>query len=337
MTVKDTDQDDSANKDEENSIVDEVTPDQQELLDAEAEVKAEEEAKAKAEADTEEKPDAEPDKDSKPEKDEDEKAETPRIPKSRLDEVLDKANRATAENAYLKQRLEALEAAKPEEKEATPPVEDQVSALEAKRDEIWQMADDGELSLSEARKQERALDAEISALQKPEPKPPAPQQDTYFSIEKQKIIAENPAIKAINDAFPIGTKGNDRRWELIEGEAQEAMERDGTPLNPDDPLSKLEYMRKQGEIAARYAPLWGVEVPKPNGQPESNSGKSQAENRKNKLDLADNHPTAIEEMGSTGDALQYTEAQLEAMTDDEIEALPDSIKNKIAGNSFDFG
>jgi len=335
MTVKNTDQDDSAKQpEEENSDAEEVTLDQQELLDAEAEVKAEEEAKAKAADDTEEK--KEPEQETA--KDEDAKPEPVMIPKSRFDEVLDKANRSEAETAYLKQRLEALEAQKPEQKEATPPVEDQIAALESKRDEIWQKADDGELSLSEARKQERALDAEISTLQKPEqPKPQAPQPDTYFTIEKRKIMAENPAIDAINDKFPVGTQANDRRWELIEGEAQEAMERDGKPLDPNDPLSKLEYMRKQGEIAAKYAPLWGVEVPKPNGQPESNSGTSQAGDRKKKLDLADNHPTAIDEMGSTGDALQYTDAQLEAMTDDEIEALPDSIKSKIAGSSFDFG
>ena len=232
---------------------DDDDPDAQALKDALAEAEAEE-AAAKQAVENAEK-EAQPEKsEAAPEtKDGDKAAETkpdageqPMIPKARFDEVADRANRASAQVLYLQGQLEAYRSGqKTEPKAEEPTPETTIDELEAQRDAIWKKADDGDLTLSEARKQERALDRRIAEIEraaqpKPEEKPGPAGQDLYLREKTAEIQRQHPYVGKIN-ALPEADQ--DAAWSFLEKKAEAAIAETARAEIPDVRQVLLEDLR----------------------------------------------------------------------------------------------
>lgn len=338
--------DDQAQQPDAAIVPDDDDPDARELAALQAELEAEEKAAAGEPAKGEEgkaSPDAaaaKPNADPEPPKDK--TAATPMIPKERFDEALDKSNRYKSEAEYWKGLAEAAaaNAAKNADpaKPAEPSREEQIAVLEAEREDLLKRADDYDLKPSEMLLKHSEIERKIAALQTPEPAKsqpaPTPREDLYLNEKTQALRTAHPytsKIDALEDA--------DDRWDILEREAAKAMAKAGTPLDANNPVSVLQFRERVAKLTDVYGPLWAGPLDQspssPTADPKNRDTPSTvATDRAAKLDMADKMPPSLDKMNASGGELQITEAQIEAMTDEEIDALPAATKARIVGGSF---
>jgi hypothetical protein len=321
-------------------------PDAKELADAMAEVEAEDKA-AKGEPDDKPKADegatAPPPATAptdKPKADAGTPA-SPMIPKERLDQTIDRLKRAESEAQYYKGLAEAAKATstRADAKTPKPKPEDQIADLEAQIEAAWKKVDSYEVAPSEARAQEREMQKQIDALKAPTPEPakpdPGPREDLYLREKTEAIMQAHPYVSKI-DALPDANE----RWDFIEGEAARQMAAAGTPLNTADPMSVLHFRQGVAKLADTYGPLWAgpldqTQSPTPTKPTNGSTPSELAKAREAKLTMADTMPPDLSKVGSGGGGeLQVTDAQIEAMSDEDIEKLPEAVRKRIAGDSF---
>ncbi len=190
--------------------------------------------------------------------------------------------------------------------------------------------DDGDISSSDLHKemfilqdQEREIQQiimqeNLSKQQKAEPGDTG--DNLYLQDQTRALNVEFPYVEMIK---------NPAQWQMIESEARGILNNSGVQLLTGD-AGALQVRRKMAEVATYYGPAFtGKNLPQDeNKQPEKNYSTNQE--REAKLNLAAQHPANINTMGNAGNILpEVTESQIETMSDDDIEALPASVRQKL--------
>jgi hypothetical protein len=260
-----------------------------------------------------------------------------KIPKARLDEEIKKSSSAAHEAAYWKGIADArevmLKQGKGGDSEATQQVVETPEQKIAKFDdgivELAKKYDDGEITMAEFKKQERDFQKQIREVEMSAVKqPPAPQpvktgNDLYMQEKAQQIVTEHPYLELMSEG--------DR---LFLGEKAEAeLIAEGARLQIGDPASILAVQKRMGELSDRLgSALTGKQLPqKTVTQPLKKAGVSEnAAARQVKLEMKNTQPPPTHSLGNPGSVKEYTEADIEKMSDDDIARLPASVREKLS-------
>lgn len=249
----------------------------------------------------------------------------PMIPKERFDEVRQQA-------AYWKGVAEGRASNQPQTEAA--PVEqakpaDPLAEIEAKRLALADRFDAGEIGMKQYAQESGALDREVIRIAAETAKAAVPQQQPADDLFLDQITAD---LEAKHPYATMITAPED--WAFIEAKAAAALKEAGVRLD-QGPRSDLALRQKMAELTDVYGPtLTGKTLqpqpqqPVPNGQKPGLSPSAQA--HKDKLELAARMPPDVSSLGATGAGKgEVTEADIERMTEEEIAALPRSIRDRI--------
>lgn len=257
------------------------------------------------------------------------------IPKARLDEEIKARSDASAQAAYWKGIADAREAMVKQSSGAgveTQPVETPEQKIAKLDDGIIGLAkkyDDGEITMSEFKQQERDLQRQIreveiaSVKQPPAPQPVQTGNDLYMQEKALQIKSEHPYLGLMSQS-DINFLSEKACAELIA---------EGVALKESDPMSILHVQKRMGELSDRLgSALTGKELPKKTvTQTEKKAGISEiAAARQAKLEMKNTQPPPTYGLGNSGTVKEYTDADIEKMSDDEIAKLPASTRAKIS-------
>ena len=340
----------------------------QELADAKAEM-AKEEAGEPADKDKDEKPKSETEdepaeKPSQEDDDEGKKAaeedgrepdqvsatEQPMIPKSRFDEAVGQERARTEEAMRAASYWKGVSDASgqkgsapgqpegPDQPEQKTP-ETVIAEERAKLAELATKYDDGDISTADFEKERAEIDdriwearrSQITPEPKEEPAKVDPGEGLYLDQLTAELEGKHPFTREIPD--------NDPRWNTLQQEALRALESEGVLLPPGD-RGKFVLRQRMAELTDHYGPLWtGKTLEELKGETsdkeetpsedETPALSPTAKARADKLALADNHPPDTSKVGSTGDSTEVSDAAIEAMSDDQIAALPENVRRRI--------
>lgn len=278
---------------------------------------------------------------------------TPMIPKQRFDEVLSRQAEIERQNAFLQGQLMALRNRDPSagqgqqgqqtQQQRQPTLEEVQAEIRKQQDDIAAKFDDGTLTYSEMQKQMRDLNdreyqiREQQLLQKvPKPQPqqqPQPQpQQTGDSLYLDQLTAQ------LEQEHPyVGMIENDSDFNWLVGKAREQLEQQGVRLDNSD-TAKYQLRKQVAVLSDQYGPmLTGKQLPAKEQKPSGPSDAAQA--RLNKMQMRQDMPPDLSRIPSQGGANQagepgeLSDSQIEAMSDDEIAALPASTQNRMLGIS----
>lgn len=338
---------------EQNQVEEPENEDEAEWLAARAELKASEEGKG-ADPEPEPEPKAEEPPEAKPEEPKAEDEQPKAVPFARFKEVNDERKQfheklTEAERAAIYWRGVAEGRVQPEGKQPEPELEpDPVAALEAEQDALAKRYDDGEIGMAEFNKENRRLTrdiqkAEASREAKPEPKEPE-FDEAKFQQELADDLSVQNAFREIAEANPWlnqPTRGRQigLREDLAElnDRAYELAKTDGVTINTRQKRGVIIH-RAYLMAAAHEAGLpekYGWTPPKPaDPQPEAKRpaqppGSPTPEQRKAKAELRKSHPGDPTQAGQAGaPGHEPTAAEIEEMSDEELDALPASVLAK---------
>jgi hypothetical protein len=258
----------------------------------------------------------------------------PMIPKARLDEVIADREKATAAAAYWKgiadERARAAQAdANPAEAKLTP--QQQLEAIEARRDALAAQVDDGKLLMSDFVKEDRKLKAEEEGVRDTLRKPadtqaPKRGSDLYLEERTAKLEQDHPYVAELSS--------DDLAYLTRKAVAELANEGIKLPAGDLEPADQLVLRTKIAALSDRFGPaLTGKELKKPGAATDGKPAMSkEARQREEKLAAAASAPPDLTAAGrSTSPTSDYSEAQILAMSEEQIEALPQSVRDKIMG------
>jgi hypothetical protein len=279
----------------------------------------------------------------------------PMIPKPRFDEVLSRASRAEQDAAYWKgiadARAQALPSAQASQQAtaAQPTAEQKLAAIHTAQDELASKFDNGEITMSEMKKQERDLAAQEQAIReelllakvKPRDIPaPSPSQNDDLFLDHLTAQLESPIVQAFDKvATPTDwkyireqaienltarnvdpTRGNSGTYQLRK-EMAEIIEKIGIAL--------VEDRLKAKGIAIPGIPGQEQDQPAPQN---TRSLSPTAQARATKLELAANAPPSLRKMhGPADNSGHLTDAQIELLTEDAYDRLDDRQRAALLG------
>lgn len=267
------------------------------------------------------------------------------IPKARLDQEAGRRRQLEEEIEEARRKLAFFEGRESARAEATKPEseadpkKDQktVDTLEAEILDIWQQADDGDITMVEAYKLQRDKQAEIDQLKRSENnanrKDPEQQPDLAQSViereinrEAQRVVREHPYLDELSpsDVAYLGTK------------LDEQIKSQGIRL-PRDPIDQHIWRMEQiGKLSDDYGPrLTGKTLtPKTEADPtpeqKQQASKAKAEDRQNKLKVAQQQPPNSTATGAAeGGVGEYTDEQIANMSEKELETLPPAVLDRL--------
>lgn len=286
------------------------------------------------------------------------------VPKARLDEVIADRESHKGMANYYKGLYDATKqmqgsATQPVNGQQTQPdqqpqpqtqaqpqitVEQYIGQIDQAKVDLAQKYDDGELTAAEWKKQEAALDGQLrNALNhqtqqqinnvKTETIKTARDEDHNQVLNHQAVELEqkHPYCNEIKDS---------NHWKILNGEASRTLIASGfTAEQLNTTLEgKLAFRETIARLTDVYGPIWtGKQLTAPQGQPaqtaNANASPSQtAAQRQAKIDLANQQPPSSGNMGTaSGGATDYTSADIERMSDDDIANLPAAVRNRILG------
>ncbi len=298
---------------------------------------ADEEAKEKAEADKAKAGQAEDqgagDGDGKTaDQPQDGKKPGPMIPKARFDEARQKDQEKIAElqaaAAYWKGQADARKesGATPEAEPEKPTPQQQISALRAEAKALAARVSAGTLDFEEYEdKRQALLDQELAIRDEMRKPPEAPQSQASLSLEQMtaKLEEDHPYVAHLSKS----------QLSFLTVEAVERLAAEGVNL-PRGNLNEREQYQlraKVAELSDTYGPaMTGKTIQKPEPQPNGRPAMSkQAQNLKQKLQAAQDAPPDLTAAGRGGAPMEYTDAQIMAMSQEELDALPVSVLEKI--------
>jgi hypothetical protein len=276
------------------------------------------------------------------------------VPKARLDEALNTRDRASQEAAYWRGVAEARATPAPAPgqapAQATPAVEtpeQKLAAIQAETDALAVKFDNGEITMADFKKAERDLqgreyairEEQLLAKARPETSDtPAPTGDQlYLESLTANLETSHPWVKVMD---AVGTEAD---WRFLEGRARESLAERG--VNMKGASATYELRKEMAELADTLGPaLVGAKaqaqgITLPGQQPSTTQpavppAKSpQALALERKLALAAGAPPNIGAMtGATGDHPgAVSDAQIEAMSEDDIANLPDATRKRLLG------
>jgi len=272
----------------------------------------------------------------------------PMIPKPRFDEVNNRASKAEQEAAYWRGQAEAR-ALQPQPGQQTtlqpqPSPQDRLATIRTAIDDLAGKFDAGEITMADLKKQERALvDQEtqireemlLSKVPKAAPAP-APQSGNELYLDTLTASLENqhPWVMIFDKV------GTDADWGFLKSRAIENITQRGIDPTKGD-IGRYELRKEMAELADELGPglvagkatAQGIVLPgHTTAQQQPARPSAQAQARAAKLTAQAGAPPNLNNMRGTGDdPATPTASRLETMTDEEIGALPQSVRNKILG------
>jgi len=286
------------------------------------------------------------------------KAGTPMIPKPRFDEVRAERDFYKDQVGYMrgvmdatagaaKPKADAAPATAPAAPTAQPPqgqgnavdaIDAAIDVAEQKKLELARRYDEGEISTLDMKKQEIAIDKEIRDLSKQrldkvkeESKAEtaaviSAHQVRETVVEKAlDLQAKHPNV-AVIDALSAGVR--DGVWKDITAQATRNLAARGIDVSNGDPQTKLKLIEEKARLTDDLgAFLPGYQPPARTQQPATHTPPSQkkpsavAQARAAKLDLADQQPPSISDMGKSANQSELTEADLANMDQDQMADL----------------
>lgn len=288
------------------------------------------------------------------------------VPKARLDAVLADRDRHKEQAAYYKgiadTRAQMLqgpnqpasndpEGGQSGQGNAAPAVETYEARIEAAENEkiaIAQKYEDGEISFKEAQEAQVKLDRQIrtldservsamveSAKQTSVQVVQANNRQIAIETEAMKVQEAHPYIAAI-DKLPKAI--SDGVWQEITNEAIDNLKSKGIFIDPNKPLpadQHLALIKEKAALTNKYGPQYAGKIEgqqQPQGQPGQMS--ETAQQRLNKMNVADSQPPVASQAGYGADTVPLTEKDIENMSQDELAdylvANPTAV-NKAAG------
>lgn len=264
------------------------------------------------------------------------KAEPPMIPKPRFDEVLGKADELARRNAFLEGQIAAMQSQKPAgQAQGQPAAEPEkpkrtLEQIDADKVALAEEYDSGKLSTAEWKKREVELDREARQLmQQPaqaSQQPPAGSDDLFLEQLTQQLEAKHPYSTLITD---------EADWAFIETKARQQLAAEGEKIG-DDSRSTFLLRQKMAQLTDKYGPtLTGKQLQQPQVQRQGGQqqqqpgGSTKAQAREAKLQQADGMPPNINSLGGTAaSSTEISEADILAMDDEAIAALPESTRRR---------
>lgn len=279
------------------------------------------------------------------------KGQSPMVPKARLDEVLSERDLLRDQVGYLRGLNDAkatqapATAAPATEKPATVPadqggvvdeVEAAITAAEAKKLELAERYDNGEISSKQWKEEEIKIDKEIRGLSdkrlekvREESRIEALNavQTSNFETVKNSVglqlQAQHPNVSVIDALPPAVSKGV---WEQITDQAAKNLAAQGIKVSKDNAQSQLMLIKEKARLTDDLTPFLGYtpqRAPKAaeSGQPGPKVTSEAAQNRKAKIDLANSQPPSIADMGAGANNAEITESDIENMTEDQVADL----------------
>lgn len=258
------------------------------------------------------------------------------IPKERFDAEREKL---IASAAYWKGRAEsgAGNAAQPKAAEPTPA--QKLADIDAQRDALAKKVDDGEMTMSAFMKEDRQLRQQEDAIRDAARKPadsakPKPQSDLYLDTKTEELEGAHPYLAEIS-ALPTWKED----YQYLTRKAVASLAQEGFVL-PEGELHGRDLMVLRGRIAElsdTLGPmLTGKTLVIPGRTSPADQGKpglsKQGQARAAKLDAAAAAPPDLTSVGrSSAQTTDLSEASLMAMSDEELEKLPQSVQDRIMG------
>lgn len=273
------------------------------------------------------------------------------IPKARFDEVnselgtsRDRIARLEGENAALRMTRESH--APTQDQPAPKTAAERLTEIHTRQDELAKRFDDGEINLATWTKENRTLqDAEAAIREealadrfKPQPHNGPVPDDMRLQELTAKLEEDHP--------YTLEIPAEDPRWRFLHEEALRNLREEGhqIPAGEMNPADRLIVRTRMAELTDYYGPRWtgkaldkkgDVAPAKPNGQqPTGGTGgqmSPSAQARGRALERAAAEPPDVNRMGSPGTTDgDVTEAQLETMSDEEIAALPKSVRDRFS-------
>lgn len=265
----------------------------------------------------------------------------PMIPKARLDELIRERDEARLEAARLQGRLEAVQPVIPptgQTQQPTPPRqptnEEKLADVHTRQDALAAKFDAGDITYSEMLKEQRALNAEEQAIREAQllakvTPAAAPQSgnDLYLEALTKQLEDAHPYVLAFTDKA---------HFNILVHEAKKSLADKGVQL-ADTPEGRYTLRKEIAELSDSWGPRFypGYQVSgKQQQQPAQPQLSPAAAARAGKLALQSTMPpdlSSVAPTGGTGQGGGLTNAQIEAMTEDEILALPKATRDRILG------
>jgi hypothetical protein len=287
-------------------------------------------------------------------------ASAPMIPKPRFDEVLSERDRAAQDAAYWRGVAEARGQAPspgqpPQQPQQTP--EQRIAALHQNIDALATRFDNGEITMSEYTRQQRELttqeqairDEALAAKLKPANQP-APKSSSGDELYLDTLTGQLEAAHPWVAVFDRLGQSAEPEWNYLLQRATDVLIQKG--IDPGSgKIATYELRKEVARLADELGPsligaraqAQGISLPgspspqQPNGQVPNGKPalSSTAQARQTKLQLQNEAPPNLQALtGAPGNATgEPTAAQLEAMSDEDIGKLPDSIRRKLLGVS----
>lgn len=278
------------------------------------------------------------------------------IPKARFDEEAQRRREAEREAeearlnaARLMGRLEALQMrqgqgqpaaqGQPQGQQQRQPTPDEaIAQIKQARRDLASKFDAGEITAAEWEAQREALDdrreqilAQTRAQTQREPQPTQPTEDLYLRERTAQIEAQHPIVNALEA---------DSDWAVIADITRARLASQGIRIDPNLPDHRLYWRDQLAQTADQVGPgllaARGVQWTPPGqqqaqGQPGRQPMSPQAQARAQKLALAADMPPQMGAGVVSAGAEAVTEAQVESYTEEQWDALPQSVKDKMLG------
>lgn len=282
------------------------------------------------------------------------------IPKARFDEVAGERDQARTDAAYWRGRAEAggqngqqqQPGAKPgeQQQQQQPTAEARLTAIQAKQDELAQKFDNGEITYSDLVKQQRELSNQeqqireemLLAKVKPATDGGGEKGNLYMETMTHELEKAHPwcsVFDAMQDVDEVNAA-----WDFVEKQARIAVKAQGIDTSTEFGVYRLR--EEAAKLADKFGPSLIGDVAKQRGialpgqqqqqqqQAPQNPGPKKsplALVREAKLDLAANAPPNVSAMSGTNASAGLTDAQIEAMSEEGYDALPDATRNALLG------
>lgn len=225
-----------------------------------------------------------------------------------------------------------------------PTMDEQITQVEAKKLELAQKFDDGDLSTREYQEQNLTLDRQLRGLTDARSTALIEQARATATTATQKVLLEGQVSAAALDiqrnhpyVAEIDRHPNGAAiWNMLTSEAKQTLFAKG--INPDDgsAASRVALMNEKAALTDKYGPsLTGKTIAPATSStptPQPAPGKSPtALAREAKIEVSTQQPPASGQLGSSGLTNQITDEDILKMSQDEIANLPASVLRRYAG------
>lgn len=271
-------------------------------------------------------------------------SEQPMIPKARFDEVLGQSSAKDIELARLRGENEALKLVKVPATPGAQPTQpapqtpdEQLKLVRTERLTLAKRFDDGEIGLVQYETEKQKLEDREDQLREArlaEKFKPAPAAAPQASAPDMRLEEKFQELEGKHQYLKSPEVMDDDHWQFLLMEAARSLRAEGVelPQGPLPPLLRFKLGERVAELSDKYGPIWGAKAAQPQQQPAPpKTGLSpQGQARQQKLEMAQDAPPDVNRLTPSGGQTEFTEDQIANMSDDEILALPASVRARFS-------